>query len=548
MPRIAMRRRRTLLAAAVVGLALPAAVALGSPVFGPVEPISPDQLPIDPGTSGRAQLGLDDSGRGVFLTTETTPSQGQRTVIQTRCGAPEIWDSRVRFTPTGSDTAQDLAVAPNGAAVATWIINSGSNPDVYASYRPAGGTWGAATPMATGPAFPAPDVAIDPAGDAVIVWHDDDPSDHLVARYHPANGGWDAAKPLPDLTSGVVAIADDGSAAVVGSAGGDIRVVRRPAGGAWGTSSDLVAHLSGSLTGLRAEYAGTRLTTVYGDGPHDLLAASSGGGAPAPLDSDTSAQIALRDLARTPQGLVAAWTHRDDQLEVARLTGGWEAPKVYQRPFRFGAAAVASDAQGDVLVAAQLEPVQGEGSSIWSATADAGQPWGDLTRLSPDAHAAGPVFGRPVAAGSAAGFIVAWGRTDTQNHTEAVASFPVRNCDGSVMPTPTPTPTATAAPTETPGTNPPIPQPTSPAKPRAGRYLKLPACLKHGRLTLKLKHRGEVAKLVVKAGRHTVSRSGGALKQRIKLRGLSRRVKVKVTVTLKDGRKARVTKTLKRCR
>src|SRR4249919_3941690 len=81
------------------------------------------------------------------------------------------WLSAQGLSTSGAPaTDVQIAVNPNGSAVAVWDGQSGANYVVTAAARPYGGTWGAPQPISASlPAPGTPDVAIDGEGNAVAV-------------------------------------------------------------------------------------------------------------------------------------------------------------------------------------------------------------------------------------------------------------------------------------------------------------------------------------------------------------------------------------------
>jgi hypothetical protein len=117
-----------------------------------------------------------------------------------------VWQSPVDLSAAGQNAGlARVGVGAQGDAVATWMRNNGSNSIAQAAARPASsGVWQAAVDLSVaGQNAMLPQVAVDPQGDAAVVWE----------RFNGANGivqaaGYDAAGPL--LRS--VAVPSSGSA------------------------------------------------------------------------------------------------------------------------------------------------------------------------------------------------------------------------------------------------------------------------------------------------------------------------------------------------
>jgi len=130
-----------------------------------------------------------------------------------------------------------LAVAPDGAAVIVWLQgNVGRTVDLRSNrYTPSGG-WGAAEQILTdetGNPRDGGDIAMDPDGNAITVWHQDDAAkrENVWASRSTPGGGWDASERIET---------DDAGHA------GDPRVAMDPDGNAiavWHQSDGTRAHI-----------------------------------------------------------------------------------------------------------------------------------------------------------------------------------------------------------------------------------------------------------------------------------------------------------------
>jgi hypothetical protein len=147
-----------------------------------------------------------------------------------------------------------VAVDATDEAVAVWAASNGSNGNsfVQAAVRPAGGSFGALVDLsAAGQCAYYPDVAVDPAGDAVAVWQDSGcdtffPNPIVQAAVRPAGGSFGA--PADVSAAGTyyprVAVGRAGGAVAVwqaGLGGGIVQAAVRPAGGSFGVPVGLSA-------------------------------------------------------------------------------------------------------------------------------------------------------------------------------------------------------------------------------------------------------------------------------------------------------------------
>ncbi len=134
-----------------------------------------------------------------------------------------------------------VAVNDRGAAIVAWARSNGANQIVQASFRPAGGSFGAPVNLSPkGQDAELPRVAIDAAGEATVVWSQSNGTPAVVEEAtRSATGGFSKPVTLSDDTEGAlypfVAMNAAGDTAVtwIGSNGsGELaQVAVRPAGG-----------------------------------------------------------------------------------------------------------------------------------------------------------------------------------------------------------------------------------------------------------------------------------------------------------------------------
>jgi RHS repeat-associated protein len=167
------------------------------------------------------------------------------------------WQPNVRVNDdvgTSYQYAPAIAVDTAGNAYAVWDDrrNGTYNGDIYFAYRPAGGAWGANVrvdddPSASGQYWP--DIAIDAAGTAYVVWEDYRPasSSDIHFSYRLANGAWSPSVRVNDDGEGNyngwpnIALDEAGNAYAVwedtrDNGNEDIYFSYRPAGGEWSTN------------------------------------------------------------------------------------------------------------------------------------------------------------------------------------------------------------------------------------------------------------------------------------------------------------------------
>jgi hypothetical protein len=166
-------------------------------------------------------------------------------------GAP--WGPNVRVnddTGTAGQETPDIAMDPEGNAFAVWVDGRNVNGDIYFSYRPAGGSWGANVRVNDDPGTGyqlEPSIAVDPSGNAYAVWRDERSGCDIYFSYRPAGGSWGVNEKVNDLAGGsfnfdpAIAADDNGNAYAVWMSGSyfgthDVYFSYRPTDGSWAAS------------------------------------------------------------------------------------------------------------------------------------------------------------------------------------------------------------------------------------------------------------------------------------------------------------------------
>ncbi len=155
------------------------------------------------------------------------------------------WQAPVTLSQVGQDAQSgQVAIAPDGEAVAVWEQLAGSHFVVQSSVRPPGGGWGAQVALSDPSSDGSePQVAINALGEAVAVWQYS-AGGHTIAQaaVRPEPGaGWQAAATLSDPSNEAyrpqVALNEEGEALVAWHFGAGItqtvQIVVRQREGAW---------------------------------------------------------------------------------------------------------------------------------------------------------------------------------------------------------------------------------------------------------------------------------------------------------------------------
>jgi hypothetical protein len=145
-------------------------------------------------SSSDARLGVDATGNlmaiwSLFDGTNYRLQSARFTV------ASNIWSVAANIPGVGPNAEDEaLAVAPNGDAMVVWSEQGGSDERVHAiRYLAATGTWsGVATISPSGRDGDECDVAVDPAGNAIVIWTGSDGTAEIIqaARYTRATDTW----------------------------------------------------------------------------------------------------------------------------------------------------------------------------------------------------------------------------------------------------------------------------------------------------------------------------------------------------------------------
>jgi hypothetical protein len=215
----------------------------------------------------------------------------------------EDWQAPVPISdPEEASYVPQAAMNSDGDATVVWMEADGSNYVVRSALRPAGGGWEAPTLVsAVGEYAGNPHIALDPEGDAMVVWRGENEGVEVArAAYRPAGTAWQApvdvsvpGEPVQQLR---IALYGGGEAMVVwagstGEVGGHnvVRAARRPAGGSWEAPVGLSDDDENAFPADVAFDADGNAAVVWGrsDGTHQIIQAAyrpAGSGWEAPVD------------------------------------------------------------------------------------------------------------------------------------------------------------------------------------------------------------------------------------------------------------------------
>ncbi len=156
--------------------------------------------------------------------------------------ARAAWTPPVSVSVAGSAArAPQVAVDGDGNTTVVWESGTGSSRSIRSAFHPTGGPWDASfTRIPAGTDCFDPQLAVNPAGAAVVVAECTAGTASVHAAYRAAGGSWAGSIAVPGSGGGVdprVAIDDDGHAVVVWESGSTVQSSYRPAAGPWGAAA-----------------------------------------------------------------------------------------------------------------------------------------------------------------------------------------------------------------------------------------------------------------------------------------------------------------------
>jgi hypothetical protein len=357
-----------------------------------------------------------------------------------RWGAAE----RIEVDDAGNAEVPQVAIDPDGNAVAVWQHYDGTRTNIWANrYTPAGG-WGTAGRIETDDVGNAelPQVAIDPDGYALAVWTQLDGNGNNIwtNRYTPA-GGWGTAMFMPaghagGATSPQIAMDPGGNAVAVWTQNDgtsfDIWANRYTPTGGWGTADLIETDDVGRALSpqIAMDPNGNAVAVWYQfDGTRDNIWANrytpaDGWGTAGLIETDDAGPATAPQIATDPDGnAMAVWQRYDgtrSDIWVNHYTtgAGWgTVERIDSRDDgNAGSPQVAIDRNGYALaVWHQLGELR---SNIWANRYTPDDGWGIAERIETDD--AGNAFSPQVAIDPGGNALAVWYQSDgTRDHAWA---------------------------------------------------------------------------------------------------------------------------------
>jgi len=199
----------------------------------------------DTGNAEYPQVAVDLSGNAVAVWWQSDGTRdniwANRYVVGTGWGTAEL----IETDDTGPAREPQVAVDPSGNAVTVWMQDDGTFFNIYANRFVVGTGWGAAELVEAETGYAAyPQLAVDPSGNAVAVWYQDEGTrNNIWANRYVVGTGWGTAEIVEfdtgDVFSPHIAINPNGNGMAVwtqvDSVGGGIWASRFVSGIGWAT-------------------------------------------------------------------------------------------------------------------------------------------------------------------------------------------------------------------------------------------------------------------------------------------------------------------------
>lgn len=303
-----------------------------------VQLLSPDGV-----SAEDARVAIDGNGNAVAAW--DVPVDGFTRVQASRQPAGGSWSAPATLSPAGENAGSpELAMGPDGDTTLVWRT-VGAESRIKSVRRPAGAGWGSVLPLT-----PVGELAFNPAvatganGNATAAWTASVSGHNVVQAKVRGSQGWGTVKTLSpaDLDAGDphVAMTPAGQSFVVfpviENAKWRAQVIRRPAGGAWGSRVKLSARgQSSQWVRVAANRDGDAVAiwSVVGEGVIEASSRPHGGSWGIAEDvSETGRTSGAPEIALSDQGSATAAFWAQDatlvRIQAARRSpsGTWLDP------------------------------------------------------------------------------------------------------------------------------------------------------------------------------------------------------------------------------
>jgi Divergent InlB B-repeat domain len=331
--------------------ALCAAFAIFAPSASAAPWGPPEGISVPGGSASWSQVGIDAGGEATAIWTRSDGLHLEAQAATRPVGGS--WGPPVDLSGSaGNAENPTLAVDPAGDVVAAWKERLAGSEAIEINYRPAGGAWQGPVAVEFGSAVvETPAVAIDEAGDAVVIWRQGVGGNHVIFAASISAGG----APSPPVAISSSALNAEAPDLAMGRSGTAVAV--------WQSSSGATSVVESSILPLGGSWAGPEAVS-------------------APATVTEPPQVVADDGG----GFAAIWSRSSIGLvaEVASMPagGGWSAPEAISTlGLEAHAPQLAVDSAGDAVAA--WYRFDGSVGSVEGTNRVAGGPWTSPVRHSP---------------------------------------------------------------------------------------------------------------------------------------------------------------------
>ncbi len=395
----------------------------------------------DAGDTTEPQVAMDPDGSAIAVWRQ---SDGTRDNIWSNRFVPgQGWGNAqiIEADDAGSGDAPQVAMDPSGNAVAVWRHHDGTRYNIQANRFIPGQGWGTAEIIETDDAGHAysPQVAMDPSGNAVAVWYQRDGTRNNIwsNRFVPGQG-WGNAELIEtddagSATSPQIAMDPSGNAVAVWSQNDGTRYNvlsnRFVPGQGWGTPALIETDNAGNIFDpqVAMDPSGNAVAVWrQSDGTRDNIWSNrfvpgQGWGSAELIEDDNAGSAAFPQIAMDPSGnAVAVWRQSDgtrDNILANRFVPGqgWGNAALIETDNTGDASTpqLAMDSSG--IPVAVWRQSDGTRNNIWSNRFVPGQGWGNAELIEDDN--AGSAFVPQVAMDPSGNAVAVWHQHDgTRNN------------------------------------------------------------------------------------------------------------------------------------
>lgn len=362
----------------------------------------PAAMPGDPGIPNLPDgpgIAFDDAGNAVAVWDSRTGTTG-RVRYSIRPPAGEFGSVQTIESPEGGfDRFAEVAVAPDGRAVVTYVRSTEGKSEVWYATRPPGGAFATPKPMVDDPGAgninDRPMARMDDAGSAIVSWVSAGAVRYAVLPAGAAD--FSSTRTIEQGGSTELAMAPSGAAVMVWSPPGVVEVVRyafRAPGGAFGTPlsipepDDPLAPRVAIAPDGSAVAAWTAL--VSPDSFVRWAAAPPGGpfGPPLPMTGAPNPASLQELVGGDPGGVLALWLDFTSKPFAPRLHASLRPPGgIFEAPVTLPSPPQGAD---QFSAEASFDP-QGNAAAVWNPLDPATPGPHDLPLLAAGLDAAGPL-------------------------------------------------------------------------------------------------------------------------------------------------------------